>query len=374
MKHLVLLGAGHAHIFVLARLAQLARKAALPFKVSLIAPYPQQIYSGMLPGAVAGHYRLAQCTINTLPLMAAATANYVAGAGTHIDPVGKRVTIGAGAERQTLSYDVLSVNTGAVFDRQQVERSIPGAREHALFLRPIEAFSPVWDRLLRLAEHRPMRIAIVGGGAVGVELAFAVQYRLPHCAVSLVCGAAGPVCNYPEGVRQRVLGMLRRRGISVLPQSCTGIAGDHLVLDGLTRLTCDATLLAISAQAPPWLENSGLALDPQGFIAVNDCQQSHSHPQVFAAGDVASRLGAPTPKSGVYAIRSAPNLARNLIAAVTGTVLTAYTPPRRTLNLLSCGPRYAIASWGTWSAQGYGVWLWKDWIDRRFMRRYGAQS
>ena len=36
----------------------------------------------------------------------------------------------------------------------------------------------------------------------------------------------------------------------------------------------------------------------------------------------------------------------------------------------SCGPRYAVASWGDWSAQGASVWYWKDWIDRRFIRRF----
>jgi hypothetical protein len=57
------------------------------------------------------------------------------------------------------------------------------------------------------------------------------------------------------------------------------------------------------------------------------------------------------------------------MAAVSGQALQAYTPPLQTLNLLSCGARYAIASRGNWSAQGAWVWYWKDWIDRRFMAR-----
>jgi NADH dehydrogenase FAD-containing subunit len=138
------------------------------------------------------------------------------------------------------------------------------------------------------------------------------------------------------------------------------------------RLACDAPLLAIGAQAPAWLAGSGLALDDAGFLAVNACQQSLSHPHVFAAGDVASRLDAPHPRSGVHAVRAGPALLANLRAALQAQPLVPYTPPARTLNLLACGARYAIASWGNWSFEGRWVWHWKDHIDRKFVARYAS--
>jgi pyridine nucleotide-disulfide oxidoreductase family protein len=369
MRHLVLLGAGHAHVHVLSRLAQRAAQAPLPFRVTLVAPYPQQIYSGMLPGHVAGHYRLEQCTIALGSLIQTAGVTYLQARGTKLDAARQTVTLGHGAPPQELHYDVLSVNTGPMMDRERLEQAMPGATEHALFLRPIEAFSPLWQRLLALARQKPLRIAVIGAGAAGVELAFAIKHQLPDCPVTLVCGGATPVANYPQAVQGRVLQQLRLRGITVLPQSCTGIAADHITLDGVGQLACDAPVLALGAQAPRWLAGAGLTLDEEGFIAVNAFQQSTSHPNVFAAGDVASRADAPHPRSGVYAVRAAPALAGNLMAAVAGQPLQAYMPPEKTLNLLSCGARYAIASRGNWSAQGSWVWYWKDWIDRRFMAR-----
>lgn len=373
MKHLVLLGAGHAHVHVLSRLAQLAQKAPLACKVSLIAPYAQQIYSGMLPGHLAGHYSLAQCTIDLRASLSASGVAHVPGRGIHIDTQLGAVQVHNGSDNRVVPFDWLSVNTGPVLDRQRIEQAIPGAREHALFLRPIEAFSPLWEKVLTLGQERSLRIAVVGAGSAGVELAMAMQVRLPHCAVSLISGPAGPVANYPEPVRERVRQALRQRGIAVLPATCTAIEPDCLVLDQLTRLRCDVPVLALGAQAPAWLATSGLALDEQGFIVTNAQLQSTSHSNVFAAGDVASRPDAPHAKSGVYAIRSAAALATNLIAAASGTPLQSYTPPARTLNLLACGDRRAIASWGNWSAQGRWVWWWKDWIDRRFMARYGTR-
>ncbi len=57
-----------------------------------------------------------------------------------------------------------------------------------------------------------------------------------------------------------------------------------------------------------------------------------------------------------------------------GAALRSYRPKARSLYLLACGPKYAIASWGRCSAEGPWVWSWKDWIDRRFIRRFGVLS
>jgi hypothetical protein len=52
--------------------------------------------------------------------------------------------------------------------------------------------------------------------------------------------------------------------------------------------------------------------------------------------------------------------------------LMPHRPQARTLNLLACGDRRAIASYGGWSAQGRWAWWWKDRIDRGFIARYAA--
>ncbi|MEY4267844.1 MAG: hypothetical protein RIS90_2379 [Pseudomonadota bacterium] len=371
MKHLVLLGAGHAHVQVLKRYAELVRHGALPPKITLVTPHPRQLYSGMVPGFVAGHYALEQCVIALEPLLTGTPIRWLQHSVSALDVTHNQVTLDDGT---VLDFDWLSVNTGAVQDRVALDAAMPGVREHGLFVRPIEAFGVLWPRVVAMAQTRALRLAVVGGGAAGIELAMAVRQRLPGAAVTLLTGGTALAANYPPAVQARVLRALKNRQITVLTEAASGFAAGEVRRASGARLACDVPLIATGAQAPAWLQGSGLTLDAQGFIAVDACLRAASHPHVFAAGDVSSRVDRPVARSGVYAVRAGAALATNLNAALSGQPLKAHQPPARTLNLLSCGDREAIASWGPLSAQGRWVWWLKDHIDRGFIRRYQARA
>lgn len=376
IKKLLLLGAGHAHVHVLAQLAQ-NRPADLD--VTVLTPYPFQTYSGMAPGLVAGHYSEQDCQIPLEPLVKAAGAKWLQGRCTGLDVAAQTVSMLSTGKNKPLPpeqrYDLLSIATGAVIDRERLETEIPGAANHALIVRPIEVFATLWPQVLARARERPLSIAVIGAGAAGLELLFAAEQRLRQEGIraapfTLVTGGADVATNYPPGLRQRVLRRLKRLGVTVLRETCTGMDGQSLQLGSGARLKCDVPLLAVGTHAPPWLRGSGLAQSESGHVLVNAFQQSTSHPGVFAAGDVATRADRPHPKSGVYAVRAGPTLFHNLMAAHRGQPLKAHHPPRHTLNLLSCGAGHAIASWGPLHAEGAWAWRWKDRIDRGFMAKY----
>ena len=136
------------------------------------------------------------------------------------------------------------------------------------------------------------------------------------------------------------------------------------------RRSFDALVWATGAAPQPWLAETGLTLDPAGFVLVDPTLRSLSHPQVFAAGDTATLLGAALPKSGVYAVRQGAVLARNLSRALEDRPLELYSPQRLSLSLISCGARYAIAAWGPLATEGEGVWRRKDRIDRRWIQAF----
>src|SRR5439155_24627063 len=126
----------------------------------------------------------------------------------------------------------------------------------------------------------------------------------------------------------------------------------------------DAVIWTAGARAPDWIRDSGLAHDESGFLLVDERLQSTSHPGVFGAGDCTSRVGRALPKAGVFAVRAAPTLAANLLAALRGAPLVAHDARRRYLALVSTGKRHAVGTWNGLAWQGGWVWRWKDRIDR----------
>ena len=359
MKRVLLLGAGHAQLSVL---AALARRRLPGTQVLLVSASERQVYSGMVPGLIAGRYAEEDCAIAVAPLAAAAGVDFQCGRAVALDAAAQTVTL---ADGTCIDYDLLSLNSGPTQSRD----NLPGARANALFVRPIESFIALWQRTRALADARTLDVVVVGGGAAGVELALAVRRALgPRCTLSLVCD--GPLLpGHSAGVRHRAQAALKRSGVLLLPGRCTAIEPWHVLL-GTTRVACDVPIIAVGSDPPAWLAGSGLALDDAGFVRVGATLQSASHANVFAAGDLIVRDDAPHPRSGVYAVRAGPVLAENLRRFVGGGALTRYAPQRHALNLLATGDGRAIASWNGWSMQGRLMGWWKDRIDRAFVARH----
>ena len=359
MKRVLLVGAGHAQLAVLGALTRQRLPGA---QVLLVTAHARQFYSGMLPGLVAGRFSEDDCAIDIVALASAAGVHLRIGHAAALDTAARGVTL---ADGERIGYDWLSLNTGPTQRRDRIE----GAREHALFVRPIEAFVANWRRTRQLAEAEPLSVVVIGNGAAGFELAMAMRRALGALA-ELTLVSDGPVLPaYPEAVRTRAMTALRQAQVQVLPGLCTAIERTHVHV-GTMRVACDVPVMAIGADAPTWLAGSGLALDNGGFVQVGATWQSASHPEILATGDMSVRTDAPQPRSGVYAVRAGPLLAANLRALAAGGVLQPGATNPRSLNLLSTGDGRAIASWGTWSAQGRLVGWWKDRIDRGFIARY----
>ena len=88
--------------------------------------------------------------------------------------------------------------------------------------------------------------------------------------------------------------MLRERGIEYVPERfTTAMAEDKHPVFWVTDV-----------KAPSWVADSGLDCDELGFVRVSEQLRSLSHPQVFAAGDIAHLSGQERSKAGVYAVRA----------------------------------------------------------------------
>ncbi len=374
VKDLVLIGGGHTHVAVLKRFGM----SPIPgVRLTLITRDVHTPYSGMLPGLVSGHYAFDEVHIDLAPLSRFAGARLFHQPVTGLD-LDRQLVLCEG--RPPVPYDVLSLNIGST----PSFGGVPGAAELVVPVKPISRFVPRWDRIRArvAASEGPVRIGVVGAGAGGVELTLAADYALRHARreagrsedgveMHLFGSDHSIVSTHNRGMRGRLERTLRARGVHLhLGQSVASVAAGQLTLADGGSVAVDEVLWVTQAGAAPWVAESGLDVDGQGFVRVHDTLQSCSHPGVFAAGDVAAVVNHPREKAGVFAVRQGPPLAANLRRALLGRPLRPFRPQRRFLTLVSTGDRHAVGSRGWWSFEGHAVWRWKDWIDRRFMSLY----
>jgi len=337
-------------------------------RVTLIHPGASAPYTGMLPGHAAGHYARDELEIDLVRLARFAGARLVSGMAEGIDAQAGLVQV---TGRAPVRFDVLSLDigiTGAIPD-------VTGAG-HILAAKPLDVFAARWAEFIRgveAGEARP-EVCVIGAGAAGVELALAAAHRLAAAggqgvAVSLIEARPHITADLPGGPRRALVRALEQAGVRVIPgANLKSVSADSVTLADGTRLPSALILSAAGAQPHGWLGETGLALQ-DGYVAVDAHLRSTSHPNIFASGDCAHLTHAPRPKAGVYAVRAAPVLARNLETVLRGTgKLERFRPQGDYLRLISLGGRRALAARNGISASGGWVWRWKDRIDRDFMQ------
>lgn len=375
-KDLVLIGGGHSHAIALRKFGM---KPLPGIRLTLISNVSHTPYSGMLPGYVANHYKFDECHIDLRRLSQFAQAQLFIDTATGLDLKNNQVLC---ANHPPVEFDLLSIDIGST----PATLTVPGAVKHAIAAKPISQFLAQWDQLIEdvtQTPQRPLCLGIVGGGAGGVELALAAQAHLHQ----LYRNAKQPLTNlsihlFQRGkeilprrnawVRRQVRELLVQRGVQLhLEETVSEVQPGLIQCESGLTVACDRIFWVTQASAAPWLQASGLATDANGFVMVNDKLQSVSHPQVFAAGDVASMVHHPRPKAGVFAVRHGKPLFQNLNQALLNQPLRPFIPQKEFLTIIGTGDGKAIASRG---ALGFGplplLWWWKDRIDRKFMDQF----
>jgi selenide, water dikinase len=367
-QDLVLIGGGHSHAIVL----RLWGMNPVPgVRLILISDGADTPYSGMLPGHVAGFYDHAACHIDLRSLCQAVGAVFYHDRAVGLDLVNQRVIC---AGRPPVGFDLLSIDIGSTPQVVGVDAGLLGV--NAIPAKPVPEFLAWWEDLCgRLDATGHLKLAIIGGGVGGVELALNMQPRLrslvEHLELHLVSRSATLLPQQNPGVQRSLTQLLRDRGVQLhLGSAVTDWDGAVLRLESGAELVCDATVWVTGAIAPDWLGAAGLAVDDRGFVQVDARLRSVSHAQVFAAGDIAAMVAHPRPKAGVFAVRQGKPLYENLCRALRGEDLKPFVPQRRYLSLIGTGDRQAIAVWGGFGARSAGFWRLKDWIDRRFMHQF----
>jgi selenide,water dikinase len=360
-RDLVLIGGGHTHALVL----RMWGMNPLPgVRLTLISPTPTAAYSGMLPGHVAGVYPRAALELDLMKLARHAGARLILARATGIDRAARMVLVeGRGA----VAYDVASIDIGISSEMP----ALPGFGEHAVPVKPLDDFADRWQAFAQdvAAGRSRGRVAVIGGGVAGVELALATCERLGAAAEVSVIEAGVPLALLGRGARHRLCAQIEAAGAKMLRG-----AGAVRVEPGAVHLAdgrvvaADFIIGSAATRPQGWLADTGLALE-KGFVQIGPTLQTLTDPLIFAAGDIAHMGFAPRPKAGVYAVRQAPVLLHNLRAALSGGQMRAYAPQRDYLKLVFAGGGTAVADKWHLPLHGRWLWRWKQRIDLKFMAK-----
>lgn len=369
LRELVLVGGGHSHVQVLRGFAMQPPPDA---RITLVVDVPIAVYSGMVPGFVAGQYRADELEIDVLPLGRRCGARVIMAPAIGIDSQNRRIEL---AGRPSIPYDLASIDIGSTVS----DLDLPGVRERAIPTRPIGRFVQRVDQILGEIAHSQGNtpLVIVGGGAGGVELAFTLEQRARmelgrRVRTVLIHGGGEILTGYSTHLVRRIRANAERRGIEIFcSQKVIGAEDGAVLLDGGETLTYAALVWVTGAIGHPLARDSGLPTGKRGFLRIRSTLEVEGHKNLFAVGDCATLIDHPrTPKAGVYAVRQGPLLIHNLRAALRDEPLRAYRPQGDFLTLLNLGDGRAVgAKWGR-SFEGRWVMRLKDTIDRRFMRRF----
>src|SRR6185436_1595094 len=197
--HVVLIGGGHTHVQVLRRWITTPPPR---IRLTLVVDRARAAYSGMVPGFAAGDYAPHALEIDAVRLARRAGAQVVLARATAIDPEARTIALDG---RPPVAYDLASLDVGATVRGLD----LPGVREHAVATRPIRDWV---DRLASLST--PRRVAVVGGGAAGVELGFTLRARFAGSHVSVLSDGEILPGDAPRTTR-RVRREAERRGIAI---------------------------------------------------------------------------------------------------------------------------------------------------------------
>lgn len=372
----VLIGAGHAHL----QIVEWWRKRSLPgVELTLLSAFDRAAYSGMLPGCLAGTLKPKEFVIDLTTLTANCGVRLIVDRAVALDPAASLVTC---AHHAGVRYDIASINIGSVPQAEtlcQTHRSLVSVKPLLTFVDRLDKRLADWQSQQQgSGSTTPLRLAVVGGGAAGIELALCVSTKLKKLEIDaevfLIDAGRELWRGASRGARRRAQRALERSRTAVwLGKRVTACDEDgptELVLEDGVRRQCDLAIWATGAAPHAVAARFGLPTSEGGFFVVRPTLQSTGVDNVFVVGDAADMSGADVPKAGVYAVRQGAILFENIRRLIVGKPLATYRPQSRYLSLLGCGDGTAIVDYRGWAWRSRWAWQLKLWIDRRFMKRF----
>lgn len=367
-QHILLAGGGHAHAVALRHLIQ--KPPSPSVRISVVNPGPRNMYSGALPGVIAGHWPAEAIGVAVQAICEAADVTFIQDSVSGIDPDRRIVRLASGGE---MSFDLLGLDIGSLIR----PLNVPDPDLLIVPIRPIGAFLNRWNESVTemIAGRVEPAVMVAGAGLAGVEVCLAISHRLNSVLpkppkIFLVDAQEEIATTSHPSLRRRLNAALQRAGVTCLLGNRIEVCEDGMAhLSGGQSVAVSLIVNCAGSAPHGWLTETGLAT-ANGRVEVDECLCSTSHPHVWAAGDTSFFKTHKLEPAGVFAVRAGPVIAENIRRYARGKALTVFRPQADYLKLVSLGEQRAIAEKYGVTFEGNWVWNLKKSIDFSFLRAH----
>ncbi len=318
--------------------------------ITLVNKESTTIYSGMFPGVLAGKYKIDKILIDLRTIASKAGVSFVMAEIEGIDLKKKKLLL---VGRPEIEYSLLSLNIGTKTNLNS--RSL--IRRDKDLVVPIKPFSESYKFIVAQDIHKDDSLAkpfvIIGGGFAGIEIAFSLRKRWPKRSILLKVKSG-------RKINKNLLRYLKDLNIEIT-QKNPSISYPRLICTG--------------NKSYDWIKDSGLPIDKNGRVLTKKTLQVLNYPELFAVGDCGVIKHHFRPSSGVWAVRSAKPLAKNLELISKGLKLEEWKPQRKAIQLLDINfankESKAFISWGGVVMGPYNfLSRLKELIDKKFISKF----
>lgn len=270
----VVIGGGYAGVIASNRLlASLTREERARTRVTIVNPTDQFIHRIQLHEHAAG----IQDAALDLTSMIHADVTVLLGRADLIDSVDRVVDVETADGIRTLTFDWLVYAVGS-----RSSTRARGAKEFAVSIGGIEGAREI---ARRFATSRIRTVCVVGGGPAGVETAAELAQAHTTTDVTLLAGRQ-LLSAMRASARHSIRGRLRRLGVTVVEgASVTEVTAAGVAMDDGDRLRFDLVVWSAGFEVPDLARRSGLPVDDEGRLIVDDALVCVGDAHILGAGD-----------------------------------------------------------------------------------------
>lgn len=315
-----ILGGGFGGLYTALRLDQLPWTASEKPEIVLVDQRDRFLFSPLLYELVTGELQTWEIAPPFEELLANTSVRFYQQAVAGIDIHQQRVQLQDGLE---LAYDRLVLAMGGETPLDWA----PGATEYALPFRTIADAYHLKERLrfLEDSDADRIRIAVIGAGYSGVELACKLADRLGERGrIRLVEKLDQILQPATEFNREAANKALSARGVWVdLETQVEAITADSLSLEykgKVDTIPVDLVLWTVGTRVVEAVKNLPLKQNQRGQLIIESSLQVIDHPEIFALGDLADcrdATGQQVPATAQAAYQQADFASWNLWASLT---------------------------------------------------------